>query len=59
MHHTYKDRYAKNKQMLSDDDIKKLHQMRVCVIGCGGLGGYIIEMLGRIGIGQQIGRAHV
>jgi molybdopterin/thiamine biosynthesis adenylyltransferase len=23
----------------------------VCVIGCGGLGGYVVEMLGRLGIG--------
>ena len=53
MRRAFKDRYAKNKQMLSEEDIAKLHKMRVCVIGCGGLGGYIIEMLGRIGVGQM------
>ncbi|RMC94155.1 HesA/MoeB/ThiF family protein, partial [Clostridium autoethanogenum] len=25
---------------------------KVCVVGCGGIGGYVIEMLGRIGIGS-------
>lgn len=52
MHRTNKDRYIKNKMMFSEEDIVKLHKMRVCVIGCGGLGGYIIEMLGRLGVGQ-------
>ena len=28
-----------------------LASKRVCVVGCGGLGGYIIESLGRIGVG--------
>lgn len=38
--------------MLSDNDMKKLNNSKVCVVGCGGLGGYIIEMLARIGIGE-------
>lgn len=44
-------RYIKNMDALSMDEIQKLIQSRVCVIGCGGLGGYIVEMLGRIGVG--------
>ncbi len=37
--------------MLSQEENDSLKNYRVCVIGCGGLGGYIIEMLGRLGIG--------
>lgn len=45
-------RYSRNMKMLSEGEIEKLHQMRVCVLGCGGLGGYVIEMLSRIGLGH-------
>lgn len=44
-------RYLKNMKTLSEEDMKILFNSKVCVVGCGGLGGYIIEMLGRIGIG--------
>ncbi|NMB27120.1 MAG: HesA/MoeB/ThiF family protein [Tissierellia bacterium] len=44
-------RYLKNMNALSVKEIEKLNSSKVCVIGCGGLGGYIIEMLGRIGVG--------
>jgi molybdopterin/thiamine biosynthesis adenylyltransferase len=37
---------------LSPEENDKLKQFKVCVIGCGGLGGHVIEALGRIGIGQ-------
>ncbi|MCF8018927.1 MAG: HesA/MoeB/ThiF family protein [Vallitaleaceae bacterium] len=46
------DRYAKNRNMLSQDECDVLKNKSVCVIGCGGLGGYVIEMLGRIGVGK-------
>jgi molybdopterin/thiamine biosynthesis adenylyltransferase len=45
------DRYQKNREMLSTQECDMLHEKRVCVVGCGGLGGYVIEMLGRLGIG--------
>lgn len=45
-------RYVKNMQMLSPEENESLAKYRVCVVGCGGLGGYIIEMLGRLGIGH-------
>lgn len=38
-------------QTLSSEENDKLKNYKVCVIGCGGLGGYVIEMLGRIGVG--------
>ncbi len=37
---------------ISLEENKILNNSKVCVVGCGGLGGYIIELLGRIGVGQ-------
>ncbi|XMB85964.1 HesA/MoeB/ThiF family protein [Mycoplasmatota bacterium WC44] len=42
-------RYIKNMNMLSEDEIKSLHKAKICVIGCGGLGGFVIEGLIRLG----------
>ncbi len=47
-----KDRYIRNERMLSPEENRQLRSFRVVVIGCGGLGGYIIEMLARLGIGH-------
>lgn len=44
------ERYIKNMEALSVEEIKILNNSKVCVVGCGGLGGYIIEMLARIGV---------
>jgi molybdopterin/thiamine biosynthesis adenylyltransferase len=46
------ERYSRNLHALSAGDTDLLHSKKVCVIGCGGLGGYIIEILARIGIGS-------
>lgn len=45
-------RYERNIKTLSVEENEKLKDFHVCVIGCGGIGGYVIEMLGRIGIGH-------
>lgn len=45
-------RYARNMKTLSFEENNSLKHFKVCVVGCGGLGGYIIEELGRIGIGS-------
>ncbi len=47
-----KARYNRNRNMLSQEENEKLRSFKVCVVGCGGLGGYVIEMLGRLGIGM-------
>ena len=36
---------------LSEEECRTLQKKRVCVVGCGGLGGYIIELLARVGVG--------
>ena len=45
-------RYDRNKQSISDADQRLLAEKRVCVIGCGGLGGGLIEGLARVGVGH-------
>lgn len=47
-----KDRYIRNELMLSPEENKKLRSFRAAVVGCGGLGGYLIEMLARLGVGH-------
>jgi len=45
-------RYLRNQETLSQADQFSLFRSRVAVIGCGGLGGYIVEALARVGIGH-------
>jgi len=45
-------RYLRNGESLSRADQLCLFRSRVAVIGCGGLGGYIVEILARAGIGH-------
>ncbi len=46
-------RYLRN-GIFSDMDQAMLKRKKVAVIGCGGLGGYVIEMLARLGIGHLV-----
>lgn len=48
---SFKNRYLKNKSMLTDHEIACIADKRVCVVGCGGLGGYVAELLTRLGVG--------
>jgi len=45
-------RYQRNRKTLSTEDQLKLFRSTVAVVGCGGLGGYIIEELARLGVGR-------
>ena len=45
-------RYERNFPTFSREDFDSIQKASVCVVGCGGLGGYIIEMLARVGIGS-------
>lgn len=45
-------RYDRNKSALSDDECTTLAAKRVVIVGCGGLGGSVIEALARIGVGH-------
>ena len=44
-------RYERNIPALTEEACNILRQKRVLVVGCGGLGGHIIDQLARIGVG--------
>jgi molybdopterin/thiamine biosynthesis adenylyltransferase len=44
--------YSRNLGALTLEQQQTLHNSRVAVVGCGGLGGYVIEQLVRIGVGH-------
>jgi molybdopterin/thiamine biosynthesis adenylyltransferase len=47
-------RYRRNRETVSVADQRRLFGSRVVVIGCGGLGGYIVEQLARLGVGHLV-----
>lgn len=44
-------RYERNVPAISEQECRLLRSKRVAVIGCGGIGGYLIELLARLGVG--------
>jgi molybdopterin/thiamine biosynthesis adenylyltransferase len=48
----YPRRYLRNRESISLLDQLKLAEAKVAVVGAGGLGGTVIQLLGRIGIGR-------
>lgn len=46
------ERYIRNLGALSEAECAALREKTVLVAGCGGLGGYLIEMLLRLGVGE-------
>ena len=44
-------RYSRNAPALTPEECAALGEKAVCVVGCGGLGGYVIELLARAGVG--------
>lgn len=47
-------RYMRNHKAISEADQSILKKKCVLVAGCGGLGGYVIEYLGRLGVGRLV-----
>jgi hypothetical protein len=48
----YPRRYLRNRDSISLKDQLKLAESRVAVVGAGGLGGTVIQILGRVGLGR-------
>jgi len=46
--------YARNFDAISTAEQSVLTQKTVFVVGCGGLGGYVVEYLGRLGVGRLV-----
>ena len=46
------ERYSRNIPAVSEEELKKLRLSHVLVAGCGGLGGFIVEYLARMGFGS-------
>ncbi len=46
-----KARYERNIDALTREECENLRKKRICIVGCGGLGGYILEEFLRIGVG--------
>ncbi len=47
-----KARYKRNQNALSKNEQEQLSEKRVCIVGLGGLGGYLLEYLLRVGVGH-------
>src|SRR6185369_6056344 len=47
-------RYQRNRKAMSISDQLTLFRSSVAVIGCGGLGGYVVEELARMGVGRIV-----
>ena len=45
-------RFARNQHILTTEDQRKLHRAHIAIIGLGGLGGGVVELLARIGVGN-------
>ena len=44
--------FARTEILISPENVRKLHQVRVAVIGLGGVGSYAVEALARAGVGS-------
>jgi len=47
-------RYLRNVPALTEEECRILGTKKVAVIGCGGLGGHLLELLARIGVGHLV-----
>lgn len=45
-------RYSRNTNAFSREEVEALRGKSVCVVGCGGLGGYVAMSLARFGVGR-------
>lgn len=48
----YTTRYNGNMPMLSPAENEKLKTFKICIVGCGSLGGHVANMLARMGVGE-------
>lgn len=46
------ERYVKNTKTFSRKELEKAAASKVAIVGCGGLGGYVVNVLARFGVGN-------
>ncbi|QQK06867.1 HesA/MoeB/ThiF family protein [Miniphocaeibacter halophilus] len=46
------ERYEKNLGTFTLEEVEKIRRKKICIIGCGGLGGYCANALARFGVGK-------
>lgn len=46
------DRFSRTRMLLGAEAMEKLNNAKVCVLGLGGVGGYVVEALARSGVGE-------
>lgn len=46
------EKYRENLSVFTEAEIASFPDLRICVAGCGGLGGFVIEHLARLGVGH-------
>ena len=51
MSDTFDARFSRNFEAISKEEQAQLAEKHVAVLGCGGLGGYVVEYLARLGVG--------
>ena len=48
------ERYIRNIPALTEHECALLQQKTVAIVGCGGLGGHLVELMARIGVGELV-----
>lgn len=46
------ERYVRNMTSFSERELQLILTKRICIVGCGGLGGHVIQSLARFGVGE-------
>lgn len=46
------ERYSRNAEAFSAEEMARIRKKSACIIGCGGLGGHVIQSLARFGVGR-------
>lgn len=52
--YTYEEIFQRNMGLLTKKEQKKINRLSVLLVGCGGIGGWVAEMLARLGVGELI-----
>ena len=43
--------YSRTERVIGSENVEKLKSLNIAVLGLGGVGGYVVEMFARVGVG--------